>query len=652
MERLQAPEPLRLAGNVSASWKRFKQKFELFLQATEVKDQPKSEASKAALLLSIAGDEALDVFNNFKVEPNESKDDYKTLIQKFDAYCSEVTNEVHERYLFRTRTQAEGEPFEKFLRDLKKQASQCNFGASHDSLVRDQIVFGTNNAKLREKMLREKELTLLKAENMCKIAESVAQQNEVWRKADACVDAISRRTNESKLGGEQLQCRRCNRKHRPKQCPAFGKKCYVCQGVNHFSMCCRKSTEVSEVNKLQESDFDVLDVCSKGGKTNEWTVNAQVNGQGISFKIDTGSQASLLPFSVYRKLPSNELQPTSTVLRAYNGGVITCFGTVSKIVRVGNAHTPVKFFIVKNGRQPILGLEASESLGLVHRTVDAVNAASVYGPLKDFRHVFEGLGCLKQPYHMVLKPGAVPVVQPARRVPLALEEPLKDELERMARAEIIVKEQEPTDWESGDDFWQGLLAYRSAPLEDGRSPGELLQGRRLRANLPDFHEVPCTEVKKHCQHAQGKPLPKLSRGDVVRLRGTRTWSRKARVRGTQAPRSYQLVTEHGQVLRRNRKHLIRTDEPYDETSSEDGDDTTETSTPVDNPQVPAMHSSAGSTSQASESSRTTDGAQQCPANTEGRPTPDSVLTPAPRRWSRNTRPPQRLRYDEAFNQIA
>nr|XP_054926424.1 uncharacterized protein LOC126530616 [Dermacentor andersoni] len=390
MERLQAPEPLRLAGNVSASWKRFKQKFELFLQATEVKDQPKSEASKAALLLSIAGDEALDVFNNFKFEPNESKDDYKTLIQKFDAYCSE----------------------------------------------------------------------------------------------------------------------------------------------------------------------------------------------------------------------------------------------------------------------PILGLEASESLGLVHRTVDAVNAASVYGPLKDFRHVFEGLGCLKQPYHMVLKPGAVPVVQPARRVPLALEEPLKDELERMARAEIIVKEQEPTDWESGDDFWQGLLAYRSAPLEDGRSPGELLQGRRLRANLPDFHEVPCTGVKKHCQHAQGKPLPKLSRGDVVRLRGTRTWSRKARVRGTQAPRSYQLVTEDGQVLRRNRKHLIRTDEPYDETSSEDGDDTTETSTPVDNPQVPAMHSSAGSTSQASESSRTTDGAQQCPANTEGRPTPDSVLTPAPRRSSRNTRPPQRLRYDEAFNQIA
>ncbi|XP_049272094.1 uncharacterized protein LOC125758688 isoform X2 [Rhipicephalus sanguineus] len=27
--------------------------------------------------------------------------------------------------------------------------------------------------------------------------------------------------------------------------------------------------------------------------------------------------------------------------------------------------------------------------------------------------------------------------------------------------------------DSGDDFWLGLLAYRSTPLEDGRSPGEL-----------------------------------------------------------------------------------------------------------------------------------------------------------------------------------
>ncbi|KAK8774404.1 hypothetical protein V5799_011063 [Amblyomma americanum] len=97
MERQQAPESLRLEGNFSASWKRFKR--------------------------VIAGDEALNVFNNFKFEPNERKDDYKTSIEKSDAYCTEATNEVHERCLFRTRTQAEGDPFEKFLCDLNKPRS-------------------------------------------------------------------------------------------------------------------------------------------------------------------------------------------------------------------------------------------------------------------------------------------------------------------------------------------------------------------------------------------------------------------------------------------------------------------------------------------------------------------------------------------------
>lgn len=49
---------------------------------------------------------------------------------------------------------------------------------------------------------------------------------------------------------------------------------------------------------------------------------------------------------------------------------------------------------------------------------------------------------------MVLKPGAVPFVQPAHRVPVAMEEPLKKELERMIRAGTIVKVNEPTDWVS------------------------------------------------------------------------------------------------------------------------------------------------------------------------------------------------------------
>ncbi|XP_049269161.1 uncharacterized protein LOC125757601 [Rhipicephalus sanguineus] len=56
-------------------------------------------------------------------------------------------------------------------------------------------------------------------------------------------------------------------------------------------------------------------------------------------------------------------------------------------------------------------------------------------------------GCLQRHYRMVLREGALPVVQTARRVPLVLREPLRKELDRMEREGIIIKVTEPTEWD-------------------------------------------------------------------------------------------------------------------------------------------------------------------------------------------------------------
>ncbi|KAH7968565.1 hypothetical protein HPB52_009680 [Rhipicephalus sanguineus] len=98
------------------------------------------------------------------------------------------------------------------------------------------------------------------------------------------------------------------------------------------------------------------------------------------------------------------------------------------------------------------------------------------------------------------------------------------------------------------DFWLGLLAYRSTPLVDGRSPGELLQGKRLRSNVPHFGGVQSTSVKKPHQSDGGKPLSPLGRGSIVRLRDS-TWSPKGIVMGRTSPRSYGVETEDGRDTR-------------------------------------------------------------------------------------------------------
>lgn len=180
--------------------------------------------------------------------------------------------------------------------------------------------------------------------------------------------------------------------------------------------------------------------------------------------------------------------------------------------------------------------------------------------------------------------------------------------------------------ETQQDFWLGLLSYRATPLEDGRSPGELLQGRRLRTRLPDFRRQKKTTVYKRKPKDTGaKSLPGLQKGQVVRVHD-KQWTRKAQVVGFAAPRSYRVRTEDNQLLRRNRRHLSTTLEPFESSTCDESDSECE---PV-NEQEPGPR-------------------QQVPATSTS--SADGQYTPRLRRSTRNRRPPNRLHYDRSFNQV-
>lgn len=133
---------------------------------TTPKDKTLSAAAKAALLLSVAGEDAIELFNNFIFIEGESSEDYATVIKKFDNYWEAERNEVYEWYMIQERSQAAGESFEQFIRDVNTQARSHNFGALAEFMIRDQIVIGISNDSLRVNLLRENQLTLAKAEQL------------------------------------------------------------------------------------------------------------------------------------------------------------------------------------------------------------------------------------------------------------------------------------------------------------------------------------------------------------------------------------------------------------------------------------------------------------------------------------------------------
>ena len=129
----------------------------------------------------------------------------------------------------------------------------------------------------------------------------------------------------------------------------------------------------------------------------------------------------------------------------------------------------------------------------------------------------------------------------------------------------------------------GLLEYRNTPLSSTQySPAALLMSRSLRSILPTSKEKlkpravspdivranlkACRTVEKSHFDRRTKPLEPLEIGGPARVQNmqTKTWQ-KAVITDKLNERSYSLRTEDGAIYRRNRRHIIKTNECIPET---------------------------------------------------------------------------------------
>ena len=60
---MRAPTALSFEGNLKENWKRWRQKFEIYLEATDLNSKP--DKRKVVVLLHTAGEEAMEKFNTF-----------------------------------------------------------------------------------------------------------------------------------------------------------------------------------------------------------------------------------------------------------------------------------------------------------------------------------------------------------------------------------------------------------------------------------------------------------------------------------------------------------------------------------------------------------------------------------------------------------
>lgn len=223
---------------------------------------------QAATLLVIIGEEARKVYSTFTFEAEEDKNNVDALTAKFEEFYRPETKLTYHEFLFGSRNQREGKPFNEWLTGLRMLTTNCEFGVMEDRMLRSRIILGIRDKNLQQKLIA-KNPSFKKTIDICRTQEQGKQQfheisEAVETAQDMAVNAVAKKGD---------ACGRCGyRAHHGERCPATGGTCNKCGGFNHFARACKSATPSRTVPSKKK---ELRELCAEDGNF----ISANINGE-------------------------------------------------------------------------------------------------------------------------------------------------------------------------------------------------------------------------------------------------------------------------------------------------------------------------------------------------------------------------------------
>ncbi|KAG1673308.1 hypothetical protein GQR58_015635 [Nymphon striatum] len=488
------------ASNLPEEFRKFKQHVELIVNGPL---NDKEEGVKCTYFMLWIGDRGREIFNTWSVSSADAKI-LNTYYTKFQAYVQPKLNPIFARYKFNNEMQKD-QSIEQFVTKLKILGKDCKF-QDVDEMVRDRIVFGTSHNKVREMLINEGEqLNLDKAVQIAQQYEYAQLQLKSMTPITATALIDVNTVTEAGYGQRQRQyqqnkynkpsqvfrrrngtssntssssnsdkCAKCGYGHYlSSKCPAQGKRCNKCNRWNHFANMCPSNIRVNAIDtqtcegeyefesepsfmidSVHSDNFESVDQAFAQILIKHMSNNRE---KSINFKLDTGSQINIMPLSIYTQmgLHVDMLVPPDRMIYAYGNHSLKSIGCCKLQCAYKNRKPLIAdFYIIDTNNCPLLCLTSCISLGLIKvsysvNTQVAENTANMLTPggsLWKYRKVFEGIGCLPGDCKIHIDQKAIPIIHPPRRVPYALKNKFKAELDRMSKLNVIEEVTQPTDW--------------------------------------------------------------------------------------------------------------------------------------------------------------------------------------------------------------
>lgn len=414
------------SGNISDGWIKWKKSYDIYCKACEI--NKKSAEIQFNILLHVIGDQCREILDQLQ----DKQTTVEGVLKKLDEHFKLKKNVTVERHKFFTRDQKGNETIEQYIFELRKLSQTCEFGSLREELIKDRLVCGIGSSALRERLLREEDLDLNKASQICHaaIASRVQSQNikrehdsnvynvvgnareeddqEVWVVRQRAATSASSR---GRGGGARPSGWRGGRggwdrrgagasgwrtassapplppppaapprvwKQRfaagVRQCGYCGTvhKRNECPAYGKKCMACSKMNHFAKVcgsiHYIEESDEQVIYSINK---SQDWSADLKINNNMVTFKLDTGADVNVLPLYLLPKLGISEsdLIKTNTKLNGYSGAKISVVGKINLRVFFKTKLYVLEFKIADVKSVPILGRFACTELDVVRRVL-------------------------------------------------------------------------------------------------------------------------------------------------------------------------------------------------------------------------------------------------------------------------------------------
>lgn len=431
---------------------------------------------------------------------------YDVAINALDDFFQPCRQDCLERHKLKQMKQKEGERFADFMLRLRQQASDCGFDKYSNEIkdvlteifLTDAVIEGCASMELRRRILQQdrslseiealgvalesidiqvkdlngKSKEIAGGQQVYKISAGYTEDRNKMQFAQRGARRDSKKFSDprdNKFSQKIYRCYNCGRRDHistDRRCPARNIVCHGCKVTGHFESCCRLRNSRKKSVVRSAGDRDRINVVEEEASTPELPVEQQsgktyyafysgndtnvltceVGGIKLDLLVDSGSDANLIPDTVWEKLKHDNVnvrqstKGSSRILKGYASELpLPILGTFVADVKAGNCSVAAEFYVVKGGQRSLLGDKTSKELGILKVGLDVYPVTSETKPFSKIKDV-------QVQIHM--DPSIKPVFQPIRRVPIPLEDAVNRKLEQLLIKDIIEEKQGPASWVS------------------------------------------------------------------------------------------------------------------------------------------------------------------------------------------------------------